>query len=1237
MIFMAARPTLPHPPRDYFADRITHSLLGPGSDTFAGPAATEVLDDYPLQRYYTGILFPERQHPEPMGRGAADPAGEQQELFERKDDEQQPVDHDPTDTGLARPAPNAPEPETERDEYAAANHYFPTNAGLTLCVVPGTATVQVTVRGACYQLAPLGAARVRLSNDDWSLLQSYAPQGLVAKLTYDEATGHLFFAQKPSGRSSAPRSGDFVALSRLLQLDELKNSTTGAALEKLMAPENRMWQRVPFEETYALSLTAPRPHTFVLPNGEQATCHARVLPGSTYGKYVKLLLQNKAQQPANRFSNASEILNEKCLFQMEVAVLAGPALLPYRDPNRQFGGDPEAEQLNYQYRDCHAYGLGHGCAVQWDMPSGRVATTFLPQVDVPGVSNGLHPQLDDADKPALTQILSLRALSIWGEEDVPTAQLLAGLKLFAAQYSAFIGRQQRDAEQVPTDAPCYEPILRAQRAAETRLLAGIALLETTPAVMQAFRLANTAMLLQMVLSNDPAYGKSEKEHASFDTDYATVDYQQLEAFRHHPGRLDAEAPGGYRPFAYRPFQLAFLLLSLDSVTTAKTSDRELVDLIWFPTGGGKTEAYLAVAALTIVWRRLHQGPTSGGVAVLMRYTLRLLTAQQFERATRLICALEFLRGQLPRTNAQQPILGTERISIGMWVGQATTPNDLAEAKEVHTAITKEIARLNESKDGNPQDKNRFQLAACPWCGCRTVSKVKEYATAFAKTGQAHCLNRRCAFGRDTDGLPVSVVDEVLYKNPPTLLFATVDKFAMLPHKEDGYRFFKANADSRPPDLIIQDELHLLNGPLGSITGLFERIVNLLCTMPATATQPARPPKIIASTATTRNTAQQVRGLYQREVAIFPPAGIRYDDSYFAFNNTQSKRRHIGLMATGKTGLDTQLQLTALLLFARSELLRDLRRSIPAGSDQQALALKELDHYWTLVVYYNSLRDVGKMYNKVGAEVFTQLRLLHQRFNLATPAYDWSYRGLTGRTRELTSRVESGKIKDALNELSHSLTLRHDEKGRAHVGQGIDLVLASNMLSVGIDISRLNLMLISGQPRNSAEYIQASSRVARENPGTVFVQLDANRAREKSVFEQFTSYNESYYKYVEPLSLTPFTQVTFDRMLNSLLVTYVRHYQRLAAHQFRGDIAGLKQLLDEQITDVDLRHYLAESMQHLADDWVRKIAHAADGQRLGYAKSARNPALIGQGDDWDLMMSMREIDTTTAIAVEPILD
>lgn len=1232
---MACPATLPRAPRDYFADRVTQSLLGPGSDTFAGPAATEVLDDYPLQRYYTGILFPERRAPRPEGR-APSTAGDREGMFERKDELEQAADLD----GVAETTGNKPKnatTEPECDEYAAANHYFPTNAGLTICLAPATSKLTVVLRGACYQAAPVGAPRVACSPDEYALLRRHMPAELAAKLTFDEAAGTLYFSQKPSGQTTRGRSGDYAAVSRLLQLPELQQSSVGARLEKLMAPENRLWQRVPFSETLELTLTtAPMPARLLrLPNGEQALCHVRVIDNN-YGRYVKLLLQNKAQQPANRFSNASEELNAKCLFQVEVTAETAMAdqLLPYRPPVRRAGHDPEADQLEYQYRRCHAYGLGHGCAVSWDAAAGRVSTTFVPQVDVPGVSNGLRQDLPAADEAVLKQVLSLHTLSIWGETECSTSELLKGLRLFVAHYAEFIGKQRRQAEQCPADAPEYEPILQAQREAHERLQAGVELLASSPEVLRAFRLANTAMLIQMVLSTDPAYGKREKEFAEFQQLFSGTDYRSLQAFRQHPGRPDKDESSGFAPFRYRPFQLAFLLLSLDSVTTATTPARDLVDLIWFPTGGGKTEAYLAVTALTIVWRRLqHSATEATGVAVLMRYTLRLLTAQQFERATRLICALEFLRQQLPGTG-RRPLLGTERITIGMWVGQATTPNSLEEARTVYQDIQKAITQLNAGYVVDAQAKNRFQLAACPWCGCRTISQVREYATAFNAQGEARCLNHRCAFGRDAEPLPVNVVDDVLYAQPPTLLFATVDKFAMLPHKELGYRFFRPAAGARPPELIIQDELHLLNGPLGSISGLFERVVNLLCTAPAKPGQPTRGPKIIASTATTRNTREQVRGLYQREVAVFPPAGISYDDSYFAFNTAGSKRRHIGLMPTGKTGLDTQLQLTALLLFARSELLRDLRRAL--SEQDQTGALSCLNNYWTLVLYYNSLRDVGKMYNKVGAEVFTQLRLLHQRFGLATSHYDWSYLGLTGRTRELTSRVESGKIKDALNELGYPLSLQTGEGGRLRVEAGIDLVLASNMLSVGIDISRLNVMLMSGQPRNSAEYIQASSRVAREEPGTVFVLLDANRAREKSVFEQFTSFNQSYYKYVEPLSLTPFTEVTFDRMLNSLLVTFVRHYQGLAAHEFRGDITELVRLLAPQLPDEELRLYLTDRLQELSRDWVQKIRHTAPGQRLHYSPRPNQPHLIGQGEEWDLMMSMREIDTTTAIVVEPIV-
>src|SRR5690606_1909299 len=178
----------------------------------------------------------------------------------------------------------------------------------------------------------------------------------------------------------------------------------------------------------------------------------------------------------------------------------------------------------------------------------------------------------------------------------------------------------------------------------------------------------------------------------------------------------------------------------------------------------------------------------------------------------------------------------------------------------------------------------------------------------------NCLNNRCIYHKQ---LPVQVVDEMLFKHSPTLLFATVDKFTQIAWKEDAHKFFNSlDNDKLPPDLIIQDELHLISGPLGSIVGIFESVVEKLSTNESKNLLP----KIIASTATLRNTSQQIENLYGgRKVNIFPPSGLTYSDSFFAKESkSASKRKYIGFMPVGKTSIDTQLQLLAHLLEARIE-------------------------------------------------------------------------------------------------------------------------------------------------------------------------------------------------------------------------------------------------------------------------------------------------------------------------------
>jgi hypothetical protein len=659
--------------------------------------------------------------------------------------------------------------------------------------------------------------------------------------------------------------------------------------------------------------------------------------------------------------------------------------------------------------------------------------------------------------------------------------------------------------------------------------------------------------------------------------------------------------------------------------------------LWFPTGGGKTEAYLALTAFTIFSRRKLHKENSQGVSVIMRYTLRLLTAQQFERASKLILAIDFLRKKFE--NEERYSIGTVPVTIGMWVGSATTPNTYGDAKYIVTEIQNSLAFINQGKQSDYKKKNTFPVTNCPWCGCNLISKntktnflnhgYKATYKANTKIGSfsTNCLNEKCSFHKE---LPIYFVDDAIYEKQPDLLFATVDKFAMLSHRKEGNLLFNSlSKDGLPPDLIIQDELHLLSGPLGSITGLFEAMVEMLCT------KGKRKPKIIASTATTRNTSYQIEMLYgNRKLNVFPSPGITYDDNFFSYVSPHSKRKHIGFIPTGKTALDTQIQIIAHLLLARIKLYRFLVHHTNGLSKEEAI--KKQDFYWTIVSFYNSLKDVGKIYNKVPAEILTLLRLLHNRFGFIPNWFGFNHYGLGGRTKELTSRVESYLIKSLLNELEEPFDLTAKPDGTNYVNKTVDLVLASNMFSVGIDIKRLNVMLMNGQPRNVAEYIQASSRVGRDEKGIVFNLLDPNRSREKSYFENYVSFNNAYYKYVEPLSVTPYTEIALDKVLNSVLICYVRHkrgyFEDKAAKDFDGNIDELKSFLSKRITNQNQLAYAFKKLEKMVDEWEQK----KQGLDLKYKGSDnKNHNLIQKItdlDEWSLMQSMREIDTNSLIKI-----
>ncbi len=482
-----------------------------------------------------------------------------------------------------------------------------------------------------------------------------------------------------------------------------------------------------------------------------------------------------------------------------------------------------------------------------------------------------------------------------------------------------------------------------------------------------------------------------------------ADARVLEAFR-LMNRAIAEAARKRRPEdkspRWYPFQLAFILLNLRGLVTPGHDDRETVDLLFFPTGGGKTEAYLGLAAFVLVWRRLIcPGRTGCGLTVLMRYTLRLLTLDQLTRAAAVVCALELAR----RANPDK--LGDWPFEIGLWVGRGATPNRMgAEGdRDEHTARAQVLRYKRDTSSFPP-----IPIDYCPWCS----EKFKPDAFRLEPDTKRPtnllliCSNRRCEFST-APGLPVLTVDEPIYRRLPAFLIATVDKFAAMPWEGSVAAFFgrvdRGDADGfygaadpghgtplpaplPPPDLIIQDELHLISGPLGSMAGLYETALETLCIRNFEGG--AIRPKLVASTATVRRAQSQIQALFDRSrTAIFPPPGPSRDDSFFAKGDTapERSRLYVGLAAPGRSP-------KVLFLRAATTLAAAARKAWEEAGGVKAYApgkVNPADPYMTIVGYFNALRELGSARRIVEDEV----RLRTSRYG---PGIDLARRHRGGR-------------------------------------------------------------------------------------------------------------------------------------------------------------------------------------------------------------------------------------------------
>jgi len=884
--------------------------------------------------------------------------------------------------------------------------------------------------------------------------------------------------------------------------------------------------------------------------------------------------------------SSENILNESCFFQVSFSVYSKEKCFsPYRVAASK--ADKDDEKSNHLlFRNKKTFAVGHGCSPKWDDSETELTNSIEAEI-IPSYEI----------KPILPRMLDIE-LRMFDLSDLTDIDITQNLIKLNDAYGKWIDEQEQIAQTELKD----ELLETAKRHIEScrscleRMQQGVELLKENDQVNRAFRLMNRAMLLQQL-------------HYSIETRNWIVEKHRI------VGLKDADIPdindsSTWKPGlgSWRPFQLAFILMNLHSMLDNEHPDRKIVDLIWFPTGGGKTEAYLGLSGYTIFLKRLNNKDDSG-TTVLMRYTLRLLTAQQFQRAATLICACEKIRHE------NEDELGTPRITIGLWVGKSLTPIRRDEARRI-------FGRMENGRE----EENPFVVLKCPWCGSQMglikganddrVKGYKRRPVGGSQTIVYQCDNSDCDFSRMNYNLPLLTIDEDIYDRPPTLLIGTVDKFAMLNWKPEARSLFGFRESERltPPELIIQDELHLISGPLGSMVGLYETMIEELCTADNIR------PKIIASTATISRAKEQINSLYGRgtqNVNIFPAQCLNAGDSFFAYEDKEGTgRMYVGIFASALPSHATA-QVRVL-----SALLQSVK-SIPVNNES------ERDPYWTALTYFNSIRELGHAATLIRADIREYMNSI------------WIRKGIRGDERrfinrdiELTSRINSSDIPEYLEQLSTSWTGDKSEFP-------VDVCLATNMISVGVDISRLGLMTVIGQPKTTAEYIQATSRVgrSRKGPGIVFTIYNCSKPRDRSHFEHFQGYHSKIYSKVEPTSVTPFSAPARERALHAILIGLIRFYSeqsRVSPRPFPDEevVDRVKQIIFDRVDLIDKEEYertlelIEEKLKYWKDELP--MIYGSFGQSpdipLMYP-AGTNPSEDIRVRAWATPTSMRNVDST----------
>ena len=1117
--------------REQLIEMVRKQMLGPGSEYSIPDEKHEIITTRPSSRYSCGILFPQLE--------GSDAENEPENEFE--DELEDSIAYDESEGNiesykgykedLDRDPDNYPKGDSrevdsqEDDSIKMVGREKPTSFGLSFFVKGNPVKLRCSIEFGMYRHTKIEECLIQADED---VFFDNLPNAVKDKL---RKTDDGFFW----GLKGAIDRQWIKEQKENKYIPDEYSSIYNRVLYPLaaMCDSEKGYKRIPFQKDFYVDFT----------NGnifnenriiEDAPCAIMAVRRHVREDIYSITLMMRNDKKYREAISQTDII-----FQPELAVFADGEDYTFADRDSVqdfvYASDDEELRLAMLYRDKKCYASGLGTAVNWEVKedgTGKVCNDFVPVSEMKSMDFKLDPDIAKHEH----DILSMKVHS--DLDETLLEDKIKSLQLLITSYQDWIKQQREQLKKMPDvfRKVATQNIYDCQDSCN-RMQVGLKKLSEDPKVQRAFALANRAMFMQRIQMKGAQRLSEEKRRYGDDAEVA----EWLENINYKE-----ESDENIK---WRPFQLAFLLMSLPGIVDETSNDRMLVDLIWFPTGGGKTEAYLGLAAFVIFYRRLAYPHDYGGTNIIMRYTLRLLTAQQFNRAATLICACEQIRQEHEQTGGMrrrrkassiENELGAERITIGIWIGGEHTPNNIKIAKD-------KLKKL-EDKSG----ENVFQVLKCPWCGT-VMAPENGHKSGYVLSDDKFyfcCPQKACHYHQMTaeKALPVQVIDQMLYREPPTMLIGTIDKFAMMAWDDNTTSFFRG----RGPELIIQDELHLISGPLGSVAGLYETVLDYICK------KNGHYPKIIASTATIRRAKEQCAALYNRDMRQFPAPGLLEKDSYFARENDidyqkgDFGRKYIGLISAGKIKSDMQSRLLANIL-------------------ETAKALKVDDNVrdmlWTVTGYFGSLRDLGACQKYANEDIPEEIQKAARRMRASER--------LLFNVEELTSHVSTQSLNNILDSLEKDKYKTFDDSVDKKE-RPVDLVLSTNMISVGIDVSRLNVMVVIGQPKLTSEYIQASSRVGRSNPGSVFVMYDAGRSRDRSYYEQFKQFHEMFYRYVEPTGATPFAAPVHERGLSAVLVSIFRAVTEL---QKDKQAAGFS--YDKYVEEIDnIKAYLLQRFQEI---------------------------------------------------------